>query len=102
MTNVGTITGIVGMLTGIVGEPWDSSRTANPAKTKYFKVREAVGLPGTGLSYTEVHRTHQEALGEIQPTAVPDVMPKGRAWRGWVWIGLLLLSVVAWLITRGQ
>ena len=50
------------------------------------QVRETVGLPGTGLSYTAVHRTHQEAPGEAQAAPIPDELPKGRAWRGWVWI----------------
>lgn len=36
------------------------------------QVRETVGLPGTGLSYTEVHRTHQDAPGEAQQPAVAE------------------------------
>jgi hypothetical protein len=61
------------------------------------KVRETVGLPGTGLSYTHVegmHQAHQDAPGEAQPAVVPDVLRKGRAWRGWLWI-LLLVAFAA-------
>ena len=36
------------------------------------KVRETVGLPGTGLSYTHVDGTHQEGNSEAQAAAVPD------------------------------
>jgi Protein of unknown function (DUF4236) len=44
------------------------------------QVRETVGLPGTGLSYTHVEGTHKtaaDASGEAQPQPVPDVLPKG-------------------------
>jgi hypothetical protein len=56
-----------------------------------------VGLPGSGLSYTHLekpHQTHQEASSEAQPPAVPDA----RAWRGWLWIALVigLASLFAW------
>ena len=62
------------------------------------KLRETVGLPGTGLSYTHVegaHQAHQEGHGEAQLLPVPDVLPKGRAWRGWLWIALLVAIVAA-------
>ncbi len=52
------------------------------------QVRETVGLPGTGLSYTTVHRTHQEAPGEAQPAAVPDATYCRRAGRGGAGCGL--------------
>jgi Protein of unknown function (DUF4236)/Rap1a immunity proteins len=61
------------------------------------QVRETVGLPGTGLSYTHVEGTHKtaaDASGEAQPQPVPDVLPKGRAWRGWVWIAFAILIIV--------
>jgi Protein of unknown function (DUF4236) len=65
------------------------------------KVRETVGLAGTGLSYTHVegtHQAHREGHGEAQWLPVPDVLPKGRAWRGWLWIALVigLASFFAW------
>jgi len=66
------------------------------------KVRETIELPGTGLSYTHVERTHQEGPGEAQPLAVPDVLPKGRAWQGWVWMAALigLVSFLVHLVWR--
>ena len=43
------------------------------------QVRETVGLPGTGLSYTHVEKAHQDTPSE--PAAET---PKARAWRGWL------------------
>jgi hypothetical protein len=57
------------------------------------RVRETIVLPGTGLSYTHVSTPHQSATdapGEAQSPAVPDVLPKGRAWRRWAWIAALM------------
>jgi hypothetical protein len=59
------------------------------------KVRETVGLPGTGLSYTHVegsHQPHQGGAGEARTPAAPDALPKGTARRGWLCI-LLLLAI---------
>jgi hypothetical protein len=69
------------------------------------QVRETVGLPGTGLSYTHVegtHQAHQEGHSETQPQPGSDVLPKGRAWRGWLWISLLVIIAarVAWLLVK--
>jgi hypothetical protein len=36
------------------------------------------------------HSTAAKAPGEAQPTAVAEVLSKGRAWRFWLWIALLL------------
>jgi Protein of unknown function (DUF4236) len=55
--------------------------------------RTTVGLPGTGLDYTHLEKPHQTATGApgaAQPSTVPDVLPKGRAWRGWLWTALIL------------
>jgi hypothetical protein len=60
---------------------------------RHGHAHETVELPGAGLSYTHVdgtHRAHQEAPGEAQPVGVLGVLPKGRAWRGWLWIGVLV------------
>jgi uncharacterized protein DUF4236 len=64
------------------------------------KVRETVDLSGTGLSYTEVHRTHQEGRSEAQSPALQDVLPKGRAWWGWLWIAIVvaIAARVLWLL----
>jgi len=61
------------------------------------KVRETVGLPGTGLSYTHVdgtHQAHQDAPGATQAPAVTDASPKGNAVRGFLWIALLAVIVL--------
>lgn len=65
--------------------------------------RTTVGLPGTGLSYSQVEGTRKtatEAPGEARPPAVPDISPKGRAWRGWLWIVALMAIVVVALVGR--
>ncbi len=52
------------------------------------RVRETVGIPGTGVSYTTsqpLHQAHQEAAGTAQ---VPSA-PKRR--RIWPWVVLALL-----------
>jgi hypothetical protein len=60
------------------------------------QVRETVGLPGTGLSYTHVESSKPHADVTAQPQA-PEVPSVGR---GWAWIAaiLLLLLVVSWLL----
>jgi hypothetical protein len=66
------------------------------------KVRETVGIPGTGLSYTHVDKTHTEGHSEAQPQPVANVLPKGKAWRGWLWIVILLvLAVMTWRMAAG-
>lgn len=57
------------------------------------QVRETVRLPGSGLSYTHVEGTHRDAPSE--PAA--DIA-KGKAWRGWLWIVLLVAIVAAFLL----
>jgi len=54
--------------------------------------RTTVGLPGTGLSYTEVSKPHQAAQ-EAQEAAQEPV-PQGSAARGWLWV-LLAAAIVA-------
>ena len=59
--------------------------------------RITVGLPSSGLSYTHLEKprqAYQQGRSEAQPSAVPNVLPKGRAWRGWFWI-LLLVAIAA-------
>jgi hypothetical protein len=72
------------------------------------QVRETVGIPGSGLSYTHVDKTAADARGAEQsrPVTQPSVdepLPKGNAVRGWLW-GLLLVAIAAilvWRLTRG-
>jgi hypothetical protein len=62
------------------------------------KVRETVGLPGSGINYTHVEGTHQEARSEAQAAEVAGPLPKGKAWRGWLWIGVLIvIASLLWL-----
>jgi hypothetical protein len=64
------------------------------------KVRETVGLPGTGISYTQVEGTHAEPQGEAQPARVDEPLPKGNAWRGWLWIALLVAAIATATMRR--
>jgi len=61
------------------------------------KVRETVGLPGSGVSYTHVGGTHQEARSEAQSVEVAEPLPNGKAWRGWLWLGAGVI-VAAYLL----
>jgi hypothetical protein len=68
------------------------------------KVRETVGIPGSGISYSATQSTRQtrdEAPSEAQTQPVADVLPKGRAWRGWLSIAVLLAIVVAIALNAG-
>jgi hypothetical protein len=49
-------------------------------------------LPGSGLSYTHLEKPHQSEGGESPAPQVPE----GRAWRGWLWILVLVVVVVWW------
>jgi hypothetical protein len=54
------------------------------------KVRETVGLPGTGLSYTRVDGTHAEA---------PGAAPAPGLRKHWPWVSLLVLAgLLAFLV----
>jgi hypothetical protein len=61
------------------------------------KVRETVGLPGSGISYSESQslESHADAPGAAPAAAVTEPSPKGKAWRGWLWIALLALIAAA-------
>jgi uncharacterized protein DUF4236 len=50
--------------------------------------RTTIGAPGSGLSYTEGGQTAVKAPGAAP--AIAGASMKGRAWRGWLWIALLL------------
>jgi Protein of unknown function (DUF4236) len=60
------------------------------------QVRETVGLPGSGISYT--HISHGEGARAEHPQPVTEPSPKGRAWRGWLWV-LLLLAILAIVVS---
>jgi hypothetical protein len=62
--------------------------------------RTTVGIPGTGLSYTD---TAKPDSAEQQPQqAAPEMIPDERAGGGWLWLLLVLVGVaVAWaLVSR--
>ena len=40
------------------------------------QVRETVGLPGTGISYTEVHRTQTGSAQHVAAPPLPDPQPR--------------------------
>jgi Protein of unknown function (DUF4236) len=60
--------------------------------------RTTVGLPGSGMSYTHLKKPHHEAPVEPPVLEEPGI-PEGRAWRGWVWI-LLVIGMAAWWLFR--
>jgi hypothetical protein len=53
--------------------------------------RTTVGLPGTGLSYTETTKPHPTAIQS--PEVASQQAPEGSAARGWVWIFLAALLI---------
>lgn len=58
------------------------------------KVRETVGLPGTGLSYTTTqgtHQTHEEGRGEAPEPTVPAHRHV---------IGILVLAGLVWFLVH--
>ncbi|HLQ13108.1 MAG TPA: DUF4236 domain-containing protein [Steroidobacteraceae bacterium] len=57
--------------------------------------RTTVGLPGTGLSYTEVSKPHQEAQEAAQ-----EPVPQGSTPRKWLWILLLTTALAMWGASR--
>jgi hypothetical protein len=66
------------------------------------QVRETVGLPGTGLSYTHVDGARHAAVkapGVADETPVTEPLPRGRAWRGWLWIAVLV-AIVAYGLAK--
>src|SRR5712671_170845 len=56
--------------------------------------RATVGLPGTGLSYTETAGRHRAA--QDSPEAAQESLPEGSAVRGWLWIVLLVVALIIW------
>jgi hypothetical protein len=66
------------------------------------QVRETVGIPGTGLSYTQTHKTHTEAPGEALPVPEAEPLPDGNAGRGWLWILLMVAIAAIGLVTLAR
>lgn len=67
-------------------------------------VRETVGIPGTGISYTTTQGTHQDGRSEAQPATDTEPLPKDRLWRGWLWLAIciLVLAVALFAVACGN
>lgn len=68
------------------------------------QVRETVGIPGSGLSYTHVDKTAVKVPGQAQPQGVIEPLPKGVAWRGWLWIAVLaaIVATIAYGVAKAS
>ena len=62
--------------------------TLRPGRT----ARTTVGLPGTGISYTEggESKTSAEHKDAAHASVPNDSIPEGKAWRGWLWVALAI------------
>ena len=59
------------------------------------KARTTVGLPGTGLSYTEGGgKTARESAGAVQAPALAEPSPNRPVRWGFLWIALAVAAVV--------
>ena len=54
----------------------------------------AVGLPGSGMSFTHLHKQRREHLVVLDPS-LNSSAPPGKAWRGWLWIALIVFAIAA-------
>jgi hypothetical protein len=63
--------------------------------------RTTVSMPGTGLSYTHLEKPHHEDSVGSPAQEVPE-LSDGKAWRGWLWIVLIVVIVVGIAITHGR
>jgi len=57
--------------------------------------RTTVGLPGSGLSYTHLQKSHHAVPSPTDAAPPADVGARqGSAWRGFLWIGLIAVVFV--------
>ena len=56
--------------------------------------RTTVGLPGSGLSFTHLDKQRRERLVVLAPSLNASA-PPGKAWRGWLWIALIVCAIAA-------
>jgi hypothetical protein len=55
-------------------------------------VRQTVGLPGTGFSYTHTSSTHHHPVPpHIAPAPVPT---QANRWRGWLWFAVVVAFIL--------
>jgi Protein of unknown function (DUF4236) len=58
--------------------------------------RTTVGLPGSGMSYTHLDKPrHEHAVASPVDPAPDPGAPPGNAWRGLLWIVLIIIAVGA-------
>jgi Protein of unknown function (DUF4236) len=58
--------------------------------------RTTVGLPGSGISYTHLDKpSHERDPPPSAPLSPDPGAPKGNAWRGLLWIALMLIAASA-------
>jgi hypothetical protein len=58
--------------------------------------RTTVGLPGSGISYTHLDKPDKErAVASAANHASDPGAPQGNAWRGFLWIALVLIAAAA-------
>jgi Protein of unknown function (DUF4236) len=55
--------------------------------------RVTASIPGTGISYTHQSAVKAPRAAHVAPVTEPS--PKGRAWRGWLWVLLLVAIAIA-------
>jgi hypothetical protein len=59
-------------------------------------IRTTVGLPGSGISYTHLDKPHHErSVASAPDRALNSSTPPGKAWRGWLWIALIVFAIAA-------
>jgi hypothetical protein len=56
--------------------------------------RTTIGLPGSGLSFTHLDKQRRERLVVLAPSLNASA-PPGKAWRGWLWIALIVCAIAA-------
>jgi len=57
--------------------------------------RTTLGIPGSGLSYTHLERPHHAVSTAITPESpITAEASPGSAWRGFLWIGLIVVALV--------
>jgi hypothetical protein len=58
--------------------------------------RTTVGLPGSGISYTHLDKSrHEHAVTPAADPAPESGAPPGNAWRGLLWIALMIIVTAA-------
>jgi len=66
-------------------------------------ITEETRIAANALARWRPDTTHADPPGEAQQRIAPDALPKGSAWRGWLWIALMiavLTSVAAYSVAK--